>query len=76
MERSVERGSRCRLVLDNIAIAMVNTNGLQGPAHAVYFATYEWVKHAMGGNAGLKTDHHPLAAGKNMAPDTLQLILY
>ncbi|KAK8069281.1 hypothetical protein PG994_005897 [Apiospora phragmitis] len=31
-----------------------------GPAHAVYFATYEAVKHAMGGNrAGV---HHPLAA--------------
>lgn len=33
-----------------------------GPAHAVYFATYEAVKHAMGGNqAGV---HHPLAAGR------------
>ncbi len=32
-----------------------------GPAHAVYFATYEAVKHLMGGNkAG---EHHPLAAG-------------
>ncbi|EHA50033.1 hypothetical protein MCOR27_007171 [Pyricularia oryzae] len=31
-----------------------------GPAHAVYFATYEAVKHFMGGNkAG---EHHPLAA--------------
>ncbi|CCU75758.1 mitochondrial RNA-splicing protein [Blumeria hordei DH14] len=31
-----------------------------GPAHAVYFATYEAVKHLMGGNqAGV---HHPLAA--------------
>lgn len=31
-----------------------------GPAHAVYFATYEAVKHTMGGNkAG---EHHPLAA--------------
>ena len=25
-----------------------------GPAHAVYFATYESVKHAMGGNEGGK----------------------
>lgn len=33
-----------------------------GPAHAVYFATYEAVKQGMGGNNG--TDHHPLAAGK------------
>jgi len=32
-----------------------------GPAHAVYFATYEAVKQAMGGNA---SGHHPLAAGK------------
>lgn len=33
-----------------------------GPAHAVYFATYEAVKHAMGGNqVGV---HHPLAAGE------------
>jgi solute carrier family 25 iron transporter 28/37 len=32
-----------------------------GPAHAVYFATYEGVKQIMGGNqAGV---HHPLAAG-------------
>ena len=37
---------------------------LTGPAHAVYFATYEAVKHAMGGNEGLKHEHHPLAAGK------------
>lgn len=35
-----------------------------GPAHAVYFATYEAVKHVMGGNqAGM---HHPLAAGKDV----------
>ena len=33
-----------------------------GPAHAVYFATYEAVKHVMGGNkVGV---HHPLAAGE------------
>jgi hypothetical protein len=32
-----------------------------GPAHAVYFATYEAVKHVLGGNkAGV---HHPVAAG-------------
>lgn len=33
-----------------------------GPAHAVYFATYEAVKQAMGGNA---SGHHPLAAGES-----------
>jgi len=32
-----------------------------GPAHAVYFGTYEAVKQAMGGND--LTAHHPLAAG-------------
>jgi hypothetical protein len=37
-----------------------------GPAHAVYFATYESVKHAMGGNEGRAYQHHPLAAGKRM----------
>merc|ERR1712000_179445 len=38
-----------------------------GPAHAVYFATYEAVKHAMGGNqAGV---HHPLAAAARIASD-------
>ena len=36
---------------------------IAGPAHAVYFATYEAGKHAMGGNqAGV---HHPLAAGRS-----------
>ena len=35
-----------------------------GPAHAIYFATYEAVKNAMGGNS--LTEHHPLAAGISM----------
>jgi Mitochondrial carrier protein len=34
-----------------------------GPAHAVYFATYESVKNAMGGHEGGTSQHHPLAAG-------------
>lgn len=34
-----------------------------GPAHAVYFATYEAVKHLMGGNK--LGEHHPLAAGRS-----------
>ena len=35
---------------------------LPGPAHAVYFGTYEIIKEMAGGN---KTDgkHHPFAAG-------------
>ncbi|KAI9816593.1 MAG: Fe(2+) transporter [Pycnora praestabilis] len=40
-----------------------------GPAHAVYFATYEWVKHAMGGNKG--NEHHPLAAATSGACATI-----
>jgi len=40
-----------------------------GPAHAVYFATYEAVKHLMGGNkAG---EHHPLAAATSGACATI-----
>ncbi|RDA93424.1 hypothetical protein CP533_2011 [Ophiocordyceps camponoti-saundersi (nom. inval.)] len=40
-----------------------------GPAHAVYFATYEAVKHAMGGNeTGV---HHPLAAATSGAAATI-----
>jgi len=37
------------------------SNSSTGPAHAVYFATYEGVKEWMGGNEG--DGHHPLAAG-------------
>lgn len=33
-----------------------------GPAHAVYFGTYELVKDLAGGNVDL--GHHPLAAGE------------
>ncbi|MCJ1226187.1 Fe(2+) transporter [Toensbergia leucococca] len=40
-----------------------------GPAHAVYFATYESVKQAMGGNEG--NDHHPLAAATSGACATI-----
>ena len=34
---------------------------LAGPAHALYFLTYENVKHAMGGN---EQGHHPIAGRK------------
>lgn len=46
---------------------------LPGPAHAVYFGTYEIVKEYYGGN---KQDgkHHPLAAGE--ASDPLDVIAY
>ncbi|KAI6840946.1 hypothetical protein KC350_g5354, partial [Hortaea werneckii] len=39
-----------------------------GPAHAVYFATYEVVKQAMGGNAA---GHHPIAAASSGACATI-----
>ncbi|KAM3422135.1 hypothetical protein BST61_g2506 [Cercospora zeina] len=39
-----------------------------GPAHAVYFATYEVVKQAMGGNA---SGHHPIAAASSGACATI-----
>jgi solute carrier family 25 iron transporter 28/37 len=34
---------------------------MTGPAHAVYFGTYEIVKEMAGGN--VDDGHHPLAAG-------------
>ncbi|KAK8182991.1 hypothetical protein BKA81DRAFT_325879 [Phyllosticta paracitricarpa] len=42
-----------------------------GPAHAVYFATYEAVKHAAGGNEGGKHEHHPIAAALSGAAATI-----
>lgn len=38
-----------------------------GPAHAVYFASYEATKHALGGNEGGSEEHHPFAAGMRLA---------
>jgi hypothetical protein len=37
---------------------------VSGPAHAVYFGTYEIVKEMAGGN--VDDGHHPLAAGKRL----------
>jgi hypothetical protein len=37
-----------------------------GPAHAVYFGTYEIVKEMAGGN--VDDGHHPLAAGRRLVP--------
>lgn len=42
-----------------------------GPAHAVYFASYETVKHALGGNEGGKDEHHPIAAAASGAAATI-----
>ena len=61
MERNVQCGCWCRSGYCD-GLGWLNANNSTGPAHAVYFATYEAVKHVMGGNqAGV---HHPLAAGK------------
>lgn len=37
-----------------------------GPAHAVYFSTYEFVRQRLGGNEGV--GHHPFAVGEKMIP--------
>lgn len=64
MERHIECGSRSWYGSSISSFPILRTlTGKTGPAHAVYFATYEAVKHAMGGNNG--NEHHPLAAGKN-----------
>lgn len=74
MERAVERGIRSwyvhieekerkHKVLRTIRPS--DTRASAGPAHAVYFATYEVVKQAMGGNA---SGHHPIAAGESHNP--------
>ncbi|KAF2864643.1 hypothetical protein BDV95DRAFT_555765 [Massariosphaeria phaeospora] len=42
-----------------------------GPAHAVYFASYEAVKHALGGNQGGAQAHHPVAAAASGAAATI-----
>ncbi|KAH7095160.1 hypothetical protein FB567DRAFT_430836 [Paraphoma chrysanthemicola] len=45
--------------------------GLSRPAHAVYFASYEATKHALGGNEGGHEEHHPLAAAASGAAATI-----
>lgn len=45
---------------------------LLGPAHAVYFGTYEAVKQKLGGNVG--SEHHPFAVG--MASIIFSAVLY
>ncbi|KAF1843898.1 asparaginyl-tRNA synthetase [Cucurbitaria berberidis CBS 394.84] len=42
-----------------------------GPAHAVYFASYEATKHALGGNEGGSEEHHPFAAAASGAAATI-----
>ncbi|KAF2658140.1 asparaginyl-tRNA synthetase [Lophiostoma macrostomum CBS 122681] len=42
-----------------------------GPAHAVYFASYEAVKQSLGGNEGANDEHHPFAAAASGAAATI-----
>lgn len=44
-----------------------------GPAHAVYFGTYEVVKELAGGNK-MDGKHHPLAAGTSNYLDVIWFI--
>jgi hypothetical protein len=47
----------------SLSVRRHGTDSAAGPAHAVYFASYEATKHALGGNEGGSEEHHPLAAG-------------
>jgi hypothetical protein len=62
MSSVIVGAGECNAVALNLTVDSATCRlTMLGPAHAVYFATYEAVKHAMGGNqAGV---HHPLAAG-------------
>jgi len=72
MARVIERDSGSWWVITAVDIACTGRKGrltaISGPAHAVYFATYEVVKQAMGGNA---SGHHPLAAATSGACATI-----
>ena len=45
---------------------ILTSNCGSGPAHAVYFSTYEFVKQRLGGNEGV--EHHPFAVGGKTVP--------
>lgn len=57
---SVIVGAGMKTHFANVLLIMLNKS--PGPAHAVYFGTYEAVKEFAGGNAQ-DGKHHPLAAG-------------
>lgn len=63
VERLVERCTWRRSVLWSSRSLSAQLRHDAGPAHAVYFASYETVKHALGGNEGGNDEHHPFAAG-------------
>lgn len=63
MEGRVECDCRCWYVFGRVIwLAGLSADfATAGPAHAVYFGTYEIVKDMAGGN--VDEGHHPLAAG-------------
>jgi hypothetical protein len=69
MERSQQRDRGSRWVLQAARIWNLDneilTLPLLGPAHAVYFGTYEAVKEWAGGNIA-DGKHHPAAAGTKL----------
>jgi hypothetical protein len=63
MARTVQCDNGCRWARQASRRLRNGTDSAAGPAHAVYFASYEAAKHALGGNEGGTEAHHPLAAG-------------
>lgn len=76
MEGNCERGGGCwyvhLLIWGQYPLGNAVKCFLLGPAHAVYFGTYEAVKQKLGGNAG--SEHHPFAVG--MASIIISVIQY
>ena len=64
----MERNCKCRCWCRYVSHELADWNGglniecVTGPAHAVYFGTYEAVKQKLGGNVG--SEHHPFAVGR------------
>ena len=63
MEGRLERDNWSWYGISHMVLFIILTLHL-GPAHALYFLTYENVKHAMGGN---EQGQHPLAGRKSTA---------
>ena len=53
---------------------MGNIHGIMtGPAHSIYFVTYEMAMEASGGNDQLK--HHAFASGRKFTPSILTMVM-
>ena len=75
MERLVECCNGRRLVSSRLGCCNSGADRAAGPAHAVYFASYEATKHALGGNEGGSDEHHPFAAGADNSLATWSEVL-